>query len=807
MGRQLADVLWHVGDSDSTYTVINDAVYDSTSNIYYITDNIDTSGFIYAIDSNFKVVNLFDASAYADETFVEELLYMEGELYALIYGDTYIDTKHVMAFNLIKLDPDTFAVLEHSNWFRLFGDGDVHYLSKDSEYFYISSTSPDDMEARVYAIPVTNMVEAMPDEDTDIRNVSTVRYSATSTPSEGYHYVFSAYENGQMYTMENGNGIINDDVFDTFAEARFENKRLSPAQIAIINKTDLRFVLLVTIAGILFILALTFFVKHRNRVAYMIVLWEVMLALVLGFSVYGLYKWDKSTNWDEILKFASFTLDDVRADLDELEYQFENTDSYYRTEDYRNITDRLRKVVSDYANGEVFSNAISLAYIDGGYHVVAAARGLDNCDLEKLYGEEAVKLADFVRDIGIRNQAEVTVDGETLTLICVGKKGETNPTSLAMAVINENGSDEQILSEIYFVTIIAFVLFIIFSIAGIYILSRQARDLKLLGTTMMDVSQGGVGIKRPDTLGEDMTDMWSGLMDIDRSFKNLNYIKFRTFEAYYKFAPKSVERLLDKTSITEVVSGDMVKKTGTIVLLRTDMNNMLLGLSRLGTDLEKLASSAGMRGMFDLISGLQEENRAYKISATSDFSEVELVIPENANDACKIGVEISGSYRGTTGYGACVFMHYAEYIYGVSISGEEAVHYLISDELMRIRQNLSLLDELRLAMVVTGDVLNRELEKPSNRYIGYWESADRRVELYEILDACTDEIRKTREETRKLFDEGLELFYESNFYLARNNFAKVIKADYSDTVARWYLFTCEKYLDGSTKTVKFALSE
>ncbi len=807
IGHSAYTNLWHVGD-DSTYTTANDTAYDSQTDTVFVTDNVDHSGFVYSIGPSCNIKAIFSADDYAEETYCDELLYKGGELYTLIYGKTKLNNQTVKAYSFIQLDPVSLKPLAHSNWFRTFEGGEIHSISKDDNNFYAAEISSDDMQARVYAIPVDSMKEVAKGDDNNIRNVSTIRYSASVEPSEGYYFVYASYENGQISTMENGNGLIDDEVFDPYAAQRFEHKRFTPAQIVIINKHRVHRYVLAVLAGILFILSLTFFLRQRNRVAYLIALWEVMLAIVLGFSVDKLVDWNNRTDWSEVLRFVSFTVSDVRADLDELESQFENTEHYYRSEDFRAITKRLRQLVENYGNGEVLNNVLSITLLDNNeYHVVASAKGINNCSLDKLYGDEAVDLAADVHEYGASNTSKVAIDGRTYSLVCVGEKDNLSPSSLLMAVVDQAGSDELAGGEIAWVITLAVLLFIFGSIVGILILRRQAKDLRLLGNTMMNVSQGGVGIKKPKTLGEDMSDMWSGLMDIDRNIKNLNYIKYRTFEAYYKFAPKSVERLLNKTSITEVSSGDIVRKKGTIVLIDTSMNNLLLGMAKIDPTLDRIDVSSQAKEILGLISKYQEENVAYKISVASDMSEMDMVMPEDANKACEVGIELSHAY-GKVGNGVCIFMHYTDYIYGVTIAEDEATQYLLSADMMRIKSRLPLLNELKLSMVVTGAVLDREMDKPSSRYIGYWLLGnDNRLDLYEILDACPDEIRHMREETLELFSEGIELFYDSNYYLARNNFAKVIKLDHSDAVARWYLFTCEKHLDGTLKVGNYELSE
>ncbi|MBO7335516.1 MAG: hypothetical protein J6U42_01105, partial [Lachnospiraceae bacterium] len=62
-----------------------------------------------------------------------------------------------------------------------------------------------------------------------------------------------------------------------------------------------------------------------------------------------------------------------------------------------------------------------------------------------------------------------------------------------------------------------------------------------------------------------------------------------------------------------------------------------------------------------------------------------------------------------------------------------------------------------------------------------------------------EEVKKSfqKDETLSVaVEKALELYYASDFYLARNLFAEVVKECPEDLVARWYLFKCEGMLDG-----------
>lgn len=805
MGYNLYINAWYCDDNISVFTMDNDYAYNEADDIMYVTDNIGSSGFIYGIDKDNNVVKLFATDQYASSTFCDEIIYSDGSLYGVILGETNVNNEKKYAYLIIQIDEKTMEVIGHTNWFTTFAGGKFSEMTKDDNYFYLTEISTDSEQARVYSIPETNLVEQSKTDDMNIRNTETIRYSASVNPSEGYHFVYAIFDDGVFSTMENGNSVIKDYIYDNRAVERFNNKHFTLNQLITINFASFRNKLILTVIGILIILSITFFLKRRNRVAYMIILWETMLIIVFGAIIYFFVIHTFTNDWGELVKFSCFTIEDLRSELGDMESDYKNTENYYRSSSYRDVVERLRHVSEEYADGDIFANVLCITGSNSDYHVIAAGTGLDNCNLLHKYGRVGVQLADKVNQTGNSSYEEVLINGSYYLLICSGDKNDPRPTSMIMAIIPQSINEYDLESYVYIIGFVV-IAFIVTSVLGVIILLLQSGDLRKISNSMFDVSQGNSSITKPESIGEDISDMWSGLLDIDRSIKNLNYVKYRTFEAYYKFAPKSVEKLLNKSSITEVINGDMNPGTGTIISINTDTNHVLLKFIR-EKDYSKFLFDSKGAELLSLVSQYQEEDALYKISSTSDFSLMQLVAPEKNRSVVKMGIALSNTYR-NEGYASCEFMHYTDYYYGVTISGSEAVQFMVSMENMKMKSSLPLLSKLKLALVITNSVYERELEKPNCRYIGYWDiGTEKNIDLYEVLDAYEDDERHRREDTRELFNEALKLFYENNFYLARNTFAKILKVNQSDTVARWYLFTCENYLDGTNKTINHSLCE
>ena len=67
--------------------------------------------------------------------------------------------------------------------------------------------------------------------------------------------------------------------------------------------------------------------------------------------------------------------------------------------------------------------------------------------------------------------------------------------------------------------------------------------------------------------------------------------------------------------------------------------------------------------------------------------------------------------------------------------------------------------------------------------------------LYEILDVFSSAEKALRLSLNEKFQEAVQLFYKNDFYLARNLFSAILKADPEDGIARWYLFASERFFN------------
>lgn len=333
--------------------------------------------------------------------------------------------------------------------------------------------------------------------------------------------------------------------------------------------------------------------------------------------------------------------------------------------------------------------------------------------------------------------------------------------------------------------------FVIASVIGVVIIIMMSLDISLLIEAMRNVACGEMEIKKPATIGDDVESAWNALFDIVRIIRNIHYSKYRIFEAYYKFAPKNIEDILGRESILEVRGGDTAKGTGTIGLISSKIT----------------APSPVYDTAFKLFADCQESKKGSLVSAGHDLSQFTMLFPDSNTETIPFGAELIrlahvGAENRTR---MTMLLMHGDYIYGSVGDVRHQVPFLNSFELSAGEANIELLSELGLRLVVTEDVKEREGADYLVRFIGYLAmTSDRLVKLYEVLDALPAEVRRQRKLNDEAFQNGIRLFADKDYYIARREFAKVIKADPDDTVARWYLFNSEKYLNNPELEAKLS---
>lgn len=305
--------------------------------------------------------------------------------------------------------------------------------------------------------------------------------------------------------------------------------------------------------------------------------------------------------------------------------------------------------------------------------------------------------------------------------------------------------------------------------------------------------------KKPLFLNRNGDLIWKALSEINKNMSRYNYSKMMSFQAYYRFAPKKIEKMLGKESIADVNIGDMVESFGTIAIVSMEITDT--------TDRKKLTEWLGAR--CETIIHQQAKHDGIKVVNNGSLSQMQFMFLDHVADALRFGretmleLEENGLMKDMEHI--TILLDTSKFSYGITGVDDEVFPFIIAPQTDVIGKYLERFNELDVRMIMTEDTLLRLGEKVQTRFIGKLHVGIKEIKLYQVLDVYKEFDRQNRIKTDQMFRSALELFYQSDFYLARNTFAEVLKKCPDDLVAKYYMFRCEEALNSNSTEVNFDL--
>lgn len=289
----------------------------------------------------------------------------------------------------------------------------------------------------------------------------------------------------------------------------------------------------------------------------------------------------------------------------------------------------------------------------------------------------------------------------------------------------------------------------------------------------------------------------SSLRQIAINTERMNYFKYQILRAYYRFAPKEMERILGKQSILDVAFMEQAELESTVAFVSFAVRKDLSG----GEYLRQMNRNYAL-----LCEGRREFGGSIVSGGSNPGVMLVLFYEENRN-ALQFGIRMTVRELADQMAGQVfVCLHRAPLLYGVAGDEEQSFSYLYSEEVSILQKYTDSLRAMGIRMVVTACVWETAKEEAASRYIGYIEEGKERFDLYEILDVYPEEERSKRLADRADFQQALALYYRRDFYLARNLFLDILRHCPGDKVAKRYIFQCESGLNSdSTRRHSFGL--
>lgn len=767
----------------------------------YITDNTERGGIIYEISSKGKVRGMFEtrASSMFSGWDVSQVYTYDRMVYAVLNRVKIENKQEVHQYQIVAFDEELGAS-HRTPTFKILNTLKLTGLSVTGDGAFLTFLSSNGQQAYVYMVPgsqfieITTMHPSYKDEqEYKKKEIQIGEYMAKGSEA-GRFFAQAEYDDGILYLRKDneeptGRFALNPDIEELFA-----NRSMNLFQQ--IAATGISFIgyILIMVGGAVVIILVSWLLRLRRRVAYAIFTYEVVLAVMIGFVFIFMMQKTRSIETDNYERFERYFMGTLFENLPSDADLNLNDDIFYDTETYVTLQNRIASQIAA-SEGAIALDDICIVNRETGM-IALSGSGRNKQYIGDLYGAQAGFLLSDVSEQIRTATRRTTIQGMEVSMVAKTLDDQEIYGYAAVGISEYDNIMNGFFSNFGNIFRFSLILFAAASGAGMIFFFLQGADLRHLASALKKVANGQENVEKPAVVGTDMNYMWNSVFEIQKKIRNTNRIKYLTYEAYYRFAPKNIERILRKDSITEVVSGNAIQLSGTMAFLSAPgqrTNNPM--------DLER------MNRFMEIIEHYQKQEDGIFISSSSDLSFIKLLFLEESREAAHFGINFLEALREWQKQefpNACILMHYAPFVYGIAGTSDQASAFLSSPETEDLESYMDWFRRMRLGLLITSAVRDHEEENYDLRYIGFVtpdaDNPDHRVEIYEVLDACSTRARQVRLQMKTRFEEALDLFYKQDFYFARNSFTDILREMPEDEITKWYLFECERYLneaDGS----------
>lgn len=787
---QMAGTIVHTPE----YTEFNDGI-SATTGSYFI-ENWNGKGRLYLINRSGDVLEMTN-SGELNMDMIHNIDIANDSVYAS-YSTVreYAEEKYYI-YSIACYTPD-LKLLSYTPDFLMDDNEVLKSLDVDSDYLYLTTIGNDGDRLNVYQIPMEALQE--PDQ-------AAPGYSSLSGTKDIQEY-FKGLQKpvSIVYRETDDKSFFADAYFDgTNAVIRMSSDALSgkflpdyrvkssvdAMHFNIAQQMTLYSNYVIWWIGSLliwFILMAIIYIllRRRNRSVYVLVITLVIYMILLAGAFYFVkHHYDVSETRQNV-RYAVLAM---RQQLDywqDLDNAGLDDPDFYESDDYTYFVRQLKRYMNSGHNKTVFRDIFIMKKSTGS--IMVDAVGMDREIASFVYGGALDDIEDQMKKHA--SNATETFWLENKLMMAVALPDDNPASDYCMVTICYTDAARRYFWDDSKKVLALFIsVFIIGSLVIGLIFYLENLDLKALEHAMRDTALGRTKLKVPEIPSQDMMSMWNSLSEICKRMEEINYEKFRIFEAYYRFAPKNIETIMGKDSIFDVNNGDMTRVKGTL---------MLLASRKEGFGEKKVKS---LSNIMSYMSQFSDEQEGILVSQDSSLSVLQFLFLEDYVSTAVHATQFL--HRNSSDADADFvsgFLYDDYFIYGVAGVKAQSLSFLTSPHLREMEDYAVWFRDQRIPLVITEGVAERE-DPGQTRFIGFiiLDSDGQRVNLFEVIDAEVARLRQIKLTTREKFEETLELFYSKEYYLARNQFSEILKECPEDNLVKWYLFESERYLNGENK--------
>ena len=270
-------------------------------------------------------------------------------------------------------------------------------------------------------------------------------------------------------------------------------------------------------------------------------------------------------------------------------------------------------------------------------------------------------------------------------------------------------------------------------------------------------------------------------------------------EAYHKYVPSEMFDILQKDQVTDVKLGDQIMSNLSVMsfdiinfnALTKKMNSdqMFSFINRILNPVTPLAGKNG--GVIQLF-----EECGFVVFQKDSCERLLETAIEMSQKLHKVLEKEARFIRSTARYGMAIA--YGDVMLGI-VGAENRMAAITVSEPNNICAYLSSrADKYYSHILITATAVSmiEDFEKKYNaRCIGYLyvTALGQTEKIYDVFDGDSDEDRRLKEQTKTLFEAGVNFYYTRDFDRARTCFIDILKVFRQDSAAREYLYRCNQF--------------
>ena len=776
-------ILVAIGVTDCWHGYLNPAGYVSDTHMVhaepflYATDNSDGTAKLYRIADDGEVTTVVEADGAGNGYRCAGIL--AGQNISVLMEGWYTeDGVSGNQYRIVEYTQDLTWILR-SLPIRLEGYGRLTGFSADDGGYYLTTVDGNGKSASVYRIPREESQNTAEETEKTEEPLTVEQVTMTAT-ADGRAILQARYQRGKMLLyLDDGSGAENF-VPDAEMIALFQGRHCTVRQYLGSHMELIFRYVVILFSGLLLLVIVENILRKKSRLICMIAAMEAVLLLLVAGNVLFAFCMEYRKEADKCKELSTVYLKEMADNEAFQEAVPEDMREYHTSGAYYKQDYEMKKLLYGKDVSAYFREVCLVRVNDG---TIIAGTGIWNGrPIAEIYTDAAQQLAICAVNEGKYLSAEVKIGEREYFL---GSMPTAQDGYALMGVLSTDFILYQWRDVLIRDSLVGLVVYVILSVLGIAFLTAQSRDIEKLRNVMLRVAGGSEDIERPDVHGKDMESMWNSINETDKTLKKMNYSKLQIFEAYYRFAPKNIEKLLEKNSIMEVASGDERRLAG---------NMAIVGIDPAGKD----TTLENRNRFLEALERRQRKQGGITVSSDARLSVLKLLFPTEKGDTVQFAVDLIRDFPENACRNcipATVFLFHSQFIYGVAGTETQCFPFLDTRDEFHQDEYAAWFGTMGLRIVVTEEIMQSGCGDKDTRYLGYISANSGQVKLYEVLDACPNRERMAKLRTKEKFEQALQLFYQYDFYLARSTFSELLRELPDDRIAKWYLFTCEKHLN------------